>query len=176
MPLAVHRPGVALRLGGRRRGRVRASVGVGEGETWMNVKLQPGLRWRCMQASRVWNANMFMSPLTISLCAMLYLQAITVYRAAVVVCAGMPTLIKCVQYASRLGQGKRVDEQERKAKLEEIALRMYVAGLGWNYDALERMTAPELPTLDKLHSLMRLPEPTPFERGVLDRYQDRRRR
>ena len=43
----------------------------------------------------MWNANMFMSPLTISLCAMLYLQAITVYRAAVVVYAGMPTLIKC---------------------------------------------------------------------------------
>lgn len=69
-----------------------------------------------------------------------------------------------------------MDETERKAKLEEIAVRMYVAGMGWNYEALERLTAPTRPTMKALFDMQRLPEPTPFERGVLDRYQDRRRR
>lgn len=67
-----------------------------------------------------------------------------------------------------------ISEAERKTKLEEIALRMYVAGMGWSYDALERMTRPELPTIEMLQRMIHLPEPTPVERGVLDRYQDRK--
>ena len=64
-----------------------------------------------------------------------------------------------------------MDEAERRAKLEEIALRMYTAGMGWNYAALERLTAPEPPSFEAL----RMPEPTPFERGALDRYNTTRR-
>lgn len=68
-----------------------------------------------------------------------------------------------------------MDEAERRARLEEIALRMYTAGMGWNYAALERLTAPEPPSFDALRNLQRMPEPTPFERGALDRYNTTRR-
>jgi hypothetical protein len=68
-----------------------------------------------------------------------------------------------------------MDETERAKRCEEIAVRMAVAGMGWNYDALMRLTAPELPSLKALRDLQRVPEPTPVERGVLDRYQVRRR-
>lgn len=33
-------------------------------------------------------------------------------------------------------------ETERLAECKRIALRMYTAGLGWRYDAIERLTRP----------------------------------
>lgn len=69
-----------------------------------------------------------------------------------------------------------MNEEERKQKIEEIAIRMYQAGLGWNYDAIERLTRPEIRSLKALCELGRMPEPTPFQRGVLDRHQPSRRR
>lgn len=51
---------------------------------------------------------------------------------------------------------------------------MYVAGMGWNYDALERITRPRIDVAR--YMALTMPEPTPVERGVLDRYQDRKRR
>lgn len=69
-----------------------------------------------------------------------------------------------------------MNEEERLRACEEIAVRMYVAGLGWNYDAIVKLTAPELPTMKAIRELQRMTHPTPHERGVLNRYQDRRRR
>lgn len=69
-----------------------------------------------------------------------------------------------------------MNEKERLKACEDIAFRMYIAGMGWNYDAVERLTQPEPPSFKALRDLMRMPEPTPVERGVLDRYQDKRRR
>jgi hypothetical protein len=71
---------------------------------------------------------------------------------------------------------REIDEAERLKVCEEIALKMHAIGLGWNYDAIERLTRPELQSLKAIRELGRMPEPTPFERGVLDRYQNRRRR
>lgn len=68
-----------------------------------------------------------------------------------------------------------ISEEERLKACEQIAQDMYIAGLGWNYDAIERLTRPATP-LPAARALMRMPEPTPYERGVLDRYQDQRRR
>ena len=74
-----------------------------------------------------------------------------------------------------------MDEAERLAVCRDIAVRMYQAGLGDCYDALERLTRPEL-DLSKVAAFVearafpRMPEPTPYERGVLDRYQDRKPR
>jgi len=64
-------------------------------------------------------------------------------------------------------------EDERLKTCEAIAQSMYNAGLGWNFGALERLTRPEIPGW---RDLRLLPEPTPVERGVLDRYQDKRRK
>lgn len=64
-----------------------------------------------------------------------------------------------------------MEESERLEHCKRIAIDMATAGLGWNYDAIERLTRPELPSLKALRDLGRMPEPTPFERGVLDRYQ-----
>ncbi len=53
------------------------------------------------------------------------------------------------------------------------------AGLGddW-YDALMRLTTSDLLAASYGAQFLpeRMPEPTPFERGALDRYQDRKRR
>jgi hypothetical protein len=69
-----------------------------------------------------------------------------------------------------------VDEQERRAACEEIAERMYIAGLGWNLDAILKLTDPWIGLAKRLHFAEKMPEPTPVERGVLNRYQDRRRK
>ena len=65
-----------------------------------------------------------------------------------------------------------MNEEERLKACQDIALRMYIAGLGDNYDAIERLTRPPL-DLSKFVDL-RMPEPTPYQRGVLDRYQNKR--
>lgn len=58
-------------------------------------------------------------------------------------------------------------EGERQQKCQEVAERIYVAMGQWLLPEIDKalMTVP-----------FRLPEPTPAERGILDRYQDRRRR
>lgn len=58
---------------------------------------------------------------------------------------------------------------------DELQVRIEIAAIGWDYEAFQKMVAPTLPTFNTLRRLMYLPEPTPFERGVLDRYQDKRR-
>ena len=63
-----------------------------------------------------------------------------------------------------------MNEAERLAAIEKIALDMYCAGMGDCYDALDRLTRPAL-NLAKFAAL-HMPEPTPYERGTLARYQD----
>ncbi len=70
-----------------------------------------------------------------------------------------------------------IDEAERLRICEHVAIDMANAGMGWNYDAIERLTRPEPSALAALRSLQvfeRMSEPTPYQRGVLDRYQHRR--
>ena len=63
-----------------------------------------------------------------------------------------------------------MDEQERRAALEKIATDIYAATGRDCYDALERLTRP--PLNSTAFAAVRMPEPTPYERGVLNRYQD----
>jgi len=37
-----------------------------------------------------------------------------------------------------------MDEAERLKACQEVAERMYIAGLGWNFDAIDRLTRPEI--------------------------------
>ena len=115
MPLAVPRHRLALRLGGGVVGACNR-LGVGRRETWMNVKLQPGLRL-AMHAGEVvcGMQNMFMSPLTILLCAMLHLQYHGLSRCCCGVMLEMPTLIKCAIWRADWDRGKRVDEQRAES-------------------------------------------------------------
>ncbi len=69
-----------------------------------------------------------------------------------------------------------ISEDERKAACEKIAQSMYNAGMGWNYDALMKLTTPEIDVARLLQFNERMPEPTPAERGMLNRYQDKRMR
>lgn len=66
-------------------------------------------------------------------------------------------------------------EGERQQKCQEVAERIYVAMGQWLLPEILKLTEPEI---DKALMTVpfRLPEPTPAERGILDRYQDRRRR
>jgi hypothetical protein len=68
-------------------------------------------------------------------------------------------------------------EEERAGICHSIADKMRRAGLGddW-YDALMRMAIPDLIAAAYGSQFLpeRMPERTPYERGVLDRYQDRR--
>jgi hypothetical protein len=70
---------------------------------------------------------------------------------------------------------RAITEADRLAACRNIAERMYRAGLGDCYNALERLTRPELDLL-RVAFPERMPEPTLYERGVLDRYQDGRGR
>ena len=63
-----------------------------------------------------------------------------------------------------------ITEEERIKACEQIAVSMARAGLGWNLDALLKLTRPEI-TARLLQFNERMKEPTPVERGVLDRYQ-----
>ena len=66
-----------------------------------------------------------------------------------------------------------MDEQERLAACREIAERMYVAGTGDCYNEIERFTRLELLSARAiLFGNEQMPEPSPYERGVLDRYQN----
>lgn len=67
-----------------------------------------------------------------------------------------------------------LSEEERKVACEKIAWDMWTAGMGWNLDALLRLTAPEIQSAQQLRFMTKFPEPTPVERGVLNRYQDKR--
>ena len=72
-----------------------------------------------------------------------------------------------------------LSEDERLAECQCIAERMYLAGMGDCFDAIERLTRPELPVFAALRALQvneRMSEPTPVERGILNRYQDKRMR
>lgn len=64
---------------------------------------------------------------------------------------------------------------ERQRKCEEVANRIYSATGQWLLPEILRLTEPEI-DLARLIVPFKLPEPTPAERGVLDRYQDRRRK
>lgn len=65
-----------------------------------------------------------------------------------------------------------MDEQERRAAIDKIAIDMYNAGMGDCRDALECLTRPQLDLVKFRLFPDRMPEPTPYERGVLNRYQD----
>ena len=69
-----------------------------------------------------------------------------------------------------------LNEDERKAACEKIAISMANAGMGWNLDALMKLTAPEIDVARLLQFNERMKEPTPVERGILNRYQDKRMR
>lgn len=62
-------------------------------------------------------------------------------------------------------------ESERRAACEDVARRMYAAGMGWNLDAILKLTSAEI-DLARRFVPFKMPEPTPAERGVLARYQD----
>ena len=67
-----------------------------------------------------------------------------------------------------------LSEDERKAACERIAVSMANASMGWNLDALLKLTAQEIDIARLLQFNERMPEPTPVERGILNRYQDKR--
>lgn len=66
-----------------------------------------------------------------------------------------------------------MDEQERQTAIDKIAIDMYNAGMGDCRDVLERLTRPQLDLVKfrLFPDRMPTPEPTPYERGVLSRYQ-----
>lgn len=70
-------------------------------------------------------------------------------------------------------------EEERLDICRYVAGQVHIATGQDCYDAIERLTRPALDlakVADFVHSQMypRLPEPSPYKRGVLDRYQDTR--
>ena len=67
-------------------------------------------------------------------------------------------------------------DEERIQACKEIAERMYNAGMGWNFDALMKLTTPEIQAARALRFNERMIELPPIRRGVLDRYQDRRQK
>ena len=69
-----------------------------------------------------------------------------------------------------------LSEDERLAACERIAISMANAGMGRNLDALLKFTTPEIDVARFLQLNERMPEPTPVERGILNRYQDKRMR
>ena len=63
-----------------------------------------------------------------------------------------------------------MNEVERQAAIEKIAADIYAATGRDLTDAIDRLTRPSLDTA--LFVAERMPEPTPYQRGVLSRYQD----
>lgn len=55
-----------------------------------------------------------------------------------------------------------------------VTMSMQTPGVGWGFHEIERSTRTPLPART-MHRSLRMPEPTPFARGVLDRYQDGKR-
>jgi len=68
-----------------------------------------------------------------------------------------------------------MSEGERLRKCEDVALRIHAATGQWLLPEILKLTEPEIDHA-RLTISFKLPEPTPAERGVLDRYQDRKKR
>src|SRR5690242_4463840 len=68
---------------------------------------------------------------------------------------------KIARIARRWQQGARtvLSEEERLAECQKVAERMYIAGMGWNYDAIEKLTRAEVPASVALCASERMPEP-----------------
>ena len=67
-----------------------------------------------------------------------------------------------------------LSEDERLAECERIAENMYLSGMGWNYDAIEKLTRPEMPAFAALRALEQVGQVVEIEKP--NRHQRRARK